>query len=406
MTATLPDSIKPYLGRILDTDTHEFMPAELLVEAFGEKARPWADLWLTQIKEAPNDFSVPGYPGDVQAADPNTIWEVKGPTAPGAADINRRVEVMDVMSVEKQLMFPGFGAAGTMFYGMHEENEMYGVFKEQTFEMGKQFAHAYNEWLVEKTSISPRIHAVAPVIGESPDELYSVTESLLKKGVRAIGLTVGRLPGGISPAAFALDKFYSLLEEARCPITLHITGEYYWHRTLEWGVAEPFNGYRTVPEAGGLDPWRLSVLHLPVQNFIATMVVGGVFDRHPNLYVGSMEFAAHWIGPLARMLDVWHDHNQTVIPFKRADGSYGRKLPLRPSEYISRNVRVTPFDFEPVGEYIRRDGMEDVYCFGSDYPHVEGGKSPISKLVSSIEPLGPRVMEKFFVTNARPLLQD
>jgi predicted TIM-barrel fold metal-dependent hydrolase len=210
----------------------------------------------------------------------------------------------------------------------------------------------------------------------------------------------------VSPAAHVLDKFYAMLAEANCPITLHITGEYYWHRTLKWGQAEAFTGYRNVPEAGGLDPWRLQVLHLPVQNFVGTMVAGGVFDRHPELYVGSMEFAAYWIGPLAKMLDVWYDHNQAVIPFKLADGSFGNKLPMRPSEYISRNVRVTPFDFEPVGDYIKTYGMEDVYTFGSDYPHVEGGKRPIEKLLSSLEPLGPRVLEKFFVTNAQPLLRD
>jgi predicted TIM-barrel fold metal-dependent hydrolase len=49
-------------------------------------------------------------------------------------------------------------------------------------------------------------------------------------------------------------------------------------------------------------------------------------------------------------------------------------------------------------------GLEDVYCFASDYPHVEGGKKPVEKFAASLEHLGSRVMEKFFVTNGELLL--
>jgi len=128
-----------------------------------------------------------------------------------------------------------------------------------------------------------------------------------------------------------------------------------------------------------------------------------VFERYPTLRVGVMEYTAHWIGPLADLLDIWHDNNHKTGP---ADNVANRRLPLRPSEYIARNVRVAPFDFEPVGKYIEKHGLEDVYCFASDYPHVEGGKKPIEKFASSLEPLGRRVLEKFFVKNGELLLPN
>jgi hypothetical protein len=107
---------------------------------------------------------------------------------------------------------------------------------------------------------------------------------------------------------------------------------------------------------------------------------------------------------MASMLDLWHDNNQSIGIQTFSDGTKSRRLPMRPSEYLTRNVRVSPFDFEPVGDYIRRFGLEDVYCFASDYPHVEGGKDPIGDLAASLEPLGANVLEKFFVSNGDLLL--
>jgi hypothetical protein len=81
-----------------------------------------------------------------------------------------------------------------------------------------------------------------------------------------------------------------------------------------------------------------------------------------------------------------------------------RKLKLKPSEYLSRNFRVSPFQFEPVGKYIDRFGLEDVYCFASDFPHPEGGKRPIEDFVKSLKPHGERVLRKFFIENAELLM--
>jgi hypothetical protein len=107
---------------------------------------------------------------------------------------------------------------------------------------------------------------------------------------------------------------------------------------------------------------------------------------------------------MAAMLDLWHDNNQSVGIKVFADGTESRRLPLRPSEYLARNVRIAPYDFEDVGKYIHLHGLEECYCFASDYPHIEGGIEPLDKLVASLQPLGPRVMEKFFVSNGELLL--
>ena len=77
---------------------------------------------------------------------------------------------------------------------------------------------------------------------------------------------------------------------------------------------------------------------------------------------------------------------------------------MKPSEYVRRNIRVTAFSFEPVETYIERSEMDDVYCYASDYPHVEGGKNQLEVFSEKVTPLGMDVTEKFFVRNGSFLI--
>ena len=101
-------------------------------------------------------------------------------------------------------------------------------------------------------------------------------------------------------------------------------------------------------------------------------------------------------------MDMWNDNSRTMgqigVPLMR--------LKDKPSDYVRRNVRVAAFDIEDVGTYIDRYGLEEVYCYASDFPHVEGGKAPMTKFSNSIGRHGADVMRKFFVENGRWLLPD
>ena len=57
-------------------------------------------------------------------------------------------------------------------------------------------------------------------------------------------------------------------------------------------------------------------------------------------------------------------------------------LSMRPSEYVRRQIRVTPYPTEDVGWIIEQAGPE-VCLFSSDYPHVEGGRRPIERFEAS-----------------------
>ena len=52
---------------------------------------------------------------------------------------------------------------------------------------------------------------------------------------------------------------------------------------------------------------------------------------------------------------------------------------MKPSDYLRRQVRVTPFPGEDVAELVKISSPE-LYLFSSDYPHPEGTKDPIGHL--------------------------
>ena len=76
-----------------------------------------------------------------------------------------------------------------------------------------------------------------------------------------------------------------------------------------------------------------------------------------------------------------------------------RALSLRPTDYVRRQVRFTPYPTEDVGWIISQSGPE-VCLFSSDYPHVEGGRRPLERFEASLrDDDRPRPSERFYTTN-------
>ena len=123
-----------------------------------------------------------------------------------------------------------------------------------------------------------------------------------------------------------------------------------------------------------------------------------MFERHPALRFGAIELGAHWLGPLADNLDMWIEK----IFARRVAES----LPLAPSEYLARNVRVTPTNIvEPVELFFRRyPRLADCFCYSTDYPHLEGGSHVNRRVAECLAPLGEGIAEAYFWRNGTLLL--
>jgi hypothetical protein len=399
----IPDSLKAFAGQMMDIDTHEMTPAEIWVREFGEDARDIAETFMNVPRFNPEvDSSIPGYKADDVPITPESVWRMKGSLAPGAVDLARRIEIMDRIGVKRQLMFP----SGVAIYGSWLANwpVEYGFLKE--FKGDRQawayrLWEAHNQYCIRMLKISERIRPVAALWGDSPKEIIDRARRLIDAGVRAFWIFSSRPPGGVSPAHEDLDPMWKLMTAHECTPTLHVGSDgNYVKNDFIWSKARAFEGYKLGTEFN-LSPWHTSTNHLAAQNFLATCTVGGVFERHPALRFGVIELGAYWVGHIAETLDLWHTNNSQFGSVK------SNRLPNMPSYYINRNVRVTPFDFEPVDQYFERyAGLQDIYCFSSDYPHLEGGRDSMHRFAARLERLGPAIMKKFFVTNGAYLLPD
>lgn len=129
-----------------------------------------------------------------------------------------------------------------------------------------------------------------------------------------------------------------------------------------------------------------------VQLFLGAMIYDGVFERHPDLRVISMEHGALWLPGWMKMIDF------TANVFKRL-----RKFDEMPSMTARRHIKVAPFAGEPVGWVIDQVGPE-MLVFASDYPHPEGSGDPIMKFEDTMTNCDQKTMDAFYFNNMAEIM--
>jgi hypothetical protein len=111
----------------------------------------------------------------------------------------------------------------------------------------------------------------------------------------------------------------------------------------------------------------------------------------PDLKFGVIEQGASWIPSWMRFMesafDAFHKREERL-----------QKLSMRPSDFVRRQIRATPYPAEDVGWTIRNAG-EEVCLFSSDYPHVEGGRNPIKRFEESMLDLNEVAKTRFYSDN-------
>jgi len=362
-------------GRLRDLDSHLLVPPEHLRESIG----PLGGLAGGVLRRAPALRGV--LEAGEQDAGPDSVWKTKGFAAPGAFDLERRVAALDVMGIERQLVLPAVMIALAVWSPPGR---------------GSGIARRYNRFVAEWSA--PRRDRVVPAGLLPTGDVAAIgreIDAAARAGVSAFAVPHGRPMADVSPASADFDRIWAQLEEAGTPAILHVGGEMgftskRWAQTPELDRLHAANN----PESEPIGPWLLATLGLAPANYLTTLIYGGVLDRHPNLRIGAIEMGAQWLGPLAEVLD------------QRAGmSSRTRALSLKPSEYLRRHVRVTPFPQEPVDVYLDRWGLDEVWSFSSDFPHAEGGTAPIDDYSQMLS--GPDRAEqrsRFFVENGSLLI--
>ncbi len=315
-----------------------------------------------------------------EAAD---IMARKNFAATGSFLAEDRPRALDLLGFSSQLVF-------NTFHNRRLHDWEHG----QDRELAEGAARAHNRGMVEFCSVDPRLLPTCYVPLADLDRAPALAAEAIDLGAAAL-LVASGCPPGHSPSHVGLDPVWAQAQEAGIPVVFHVGGT--------GDLIDPAyfaNGLPVPPDFHGGEENFRSVDYMgipgPPAQTLATMVFDGVLERFPQLRIGVIEQGAVWVPSWMRQMESAFD------AFARHEERL-RDLSLRPSEYVRRQMRFTPYPTEDVGWIIEQAGPE-VVLFSSDYPHVEGGRKPIERFEASLGDTSDEVRRAFYTDNFLDLM--
>jgi len=190
------------------------------------------------------------------------------------------------------------------------------------------------------------------------------------------------------------DVVWRAIEEANLAVFLHVGADQNFRPVAKAFFDNGRNMSHVRSDAPG-DPLSFMAIGFPAQLFLAALAYDGVFERFPNLRVGVTELGATWLPSFMHFIDTGFRSFRNIQDLSH--------LTLRPSDYLRRQVVVSPFAGEDVGWIIEQSG-DDMVAFSSDYPHHEGTDDPIRRFEASMTNLADKPRHAFYFENANWLL--
>jgi predicted TIM-barrel fold metal-dependent hydrolase len=173
---------------------------------------------------------------------------------------------------------------------------------------------AYNRWIAEYCGAHPdRLLGCGQTAMRSPEEGIEDLKAIKALGLRGVMMPgVPQLEDYDSPI---YDKFWEAAIELELPLSFHILTT---------------RGEKT---RGPAMSTFLSTVR-GCQDIMAMFVLGGVFERHPDLKLVCVEADAGWVPHfMYRMDHAFNRHRYWLPP--------GQQLSKKPSEYFAENIYVT-----------------------------------------------------------------
>jgi uncharacterized protein len=315
---------------------------------------------------------------EYRAGEQAEIMSRKNFAATGSFIREDRPRALDLLGFSSQLLFNTFHN-GRLHFLEHAGDD----------ELAYAAARAHNRGMLEFCSVDPRLLPSCYVPLVDPEKAVQTTKDALADGAAALLIASG-CPPRFSPSHTDLFGVWAQAEEAGIPVVFHVGG------TGELVAPEYFVNGLPIPHDfhGGDENFRsVDYMGIPVPpaQTLATLIFDGVLERFPRLRIGVIEQGAIWVPSWLRQMEsafeAFHRHEERL-----------QKLSMRPSEYVHRQVRFTPFPTEDVG-WIVEQGGPDLVMFSSDYPHVEGGRRPLERFEASLGDAGEDVRQAFYADN-------
>ena len=320
-----------------------------------------------------------------RAVEADEIMSRKNFAATGGFIAEDRPRALDLLGFSSQLVFNTFHNRRLHDWEHREDLDYaYGV------------ARAHNRGMAEFCAVDPRLLSTLYVPLVDFERAAAMADEAIAMGAGAL-LVASGCPKGHSPSHRSLDPVWAKAQEAGIPVVFHVGG------TDDLIDASYFvNGLPIPPDFHGGEENFRSVDYMgipgPPAQTLATMIFDGVLDRFPDLRIGVIEQGAIWVPSWLRQME------SAFEAFARHEDRL-RALSLRPSDYVHRQVRFTPYPTEDVGWIVEQAGA-DLVLFSSDYPHVEGGRRPIERFEASLEGIDQAARLAFYSENFVDLIGD
>jgi predicted TIM-barrel fold metal-dependent hydrolase len=326
------------MGRvaIISVDGHVKAPRAGYREYIDPKWRGAFDEWLQSFEGQPDGFVGAQFGEDAQ-------W-----------DPQRRVKELEAQGVMAEVLFTNGApfAAGRVDFAPDPE---------QT----RQANMAFNRWVLDFCSEAPgRLHGQALVAFDDVDQAVKDVHWAREQG----------LVGILMPPLYPGSKFF--FDPALDPI---------WAACVETGMPLSQHGGTGAPNYQPLGMAAFMVLAAEHSFFsgrsLWQLILGGVFDRFPELKIAFIETETWWIAPMMNLLDQratlrddWTDFAQSLgqaMPYERLPSSYWRTncyagiSPFHPSQVVASALGEAD---ESDTEFVLHS---DNAMFGVDFPHPE-----------------------------------
>ena len=372
----MPRTIHDADSHVMETPTWlepwaEPYVAERMQPLFVASVKPGEESFIEQLRREHRD-------PEFRAADEAEIWLRKNWKATGSFLKEDRPRALDLLGFESQLVFH------TFMNGMLLKAE-----RGDDLDYAYGLARAHNLAIVDFCSVDRRLLPVGYVPLADFARTAAFATEAIEAGCKAL-MIPSACPRHHSPSHTGLFPLWDQAQDAGLPIIYHVGGG---GQLLDPMYFE--NGMPRIPDFhGGDENFRsvdyMSIPYPPMQSLTA-LILDGILDRYPRLKFGVIEQGGSWAPGWMRMLDsakdAFHKNEERL-----------QRLSLQPSEYVQRQVRITPYPSEDAGWIIEQTGP-DVCMFSSDYPHVEGGRNPLGRFERSTAGIDEARLQKFYCDN-------
>jgi predicted TIM-barrel fold metal-dependent hydrolase len=219
---------------------------------------------------------------------------------------------------------------------------------------------AFNRWMAEaQTEGGGRLFGVAHVTLRDREWLVEELRTLAEAGVK-LAMTAPAPVEGVALSDPTLDPVWAAFVEHDIAPVFHVGN-----------FRQPLDPAWYAPDPEPVDKLLASTfLWIAPAVAIASMIMHGTFDRNPSLRLGVIELTASWVSEFLPTLEgAWGF-------YASRHGRPPTELSLPPSAYFFRHVRVGALGYEQPARLVDVIG-EDMFMFGSDWPHAEGIAEPL-----------------------------